>query len=112
MNLPEERSSAQKEKPAPYFPPPSELFFFFLRIFSSMDCNRKIIQKLQDRKKKKNCWSLMEGEDGTCNGPRTPRCRGVTFPSGQEARANTMSSLREVKGLPRSFCGSNTELIA
>ena len=77
-----------------------------------MDCNRKIIQKLQDRKKKKKCWSLMGGEDGTCNGPRTPRCRGVTFPSGQEARANTMSSLREVKGLPRSFCGSNTELIA
>ena len=27
LNLPEERSSAQKEKPAPYFPPPAELFF-------------------------------------------------------------------------------------
>lgn len=52
------------------------------------------------------------GEDGTYDGPRTSPCRGVTLPPGQEAKANTMSSLSEVKGLPRSFCGSNTELIA
>lgn len=44
-------------------------------------------------------------------GPLAPS-GGVTFPPGQDAGASTMSSLREVKGLPRSFCGSNTELIA
>lgn len=92
MNLPEERSSAQKEKPAPYFPPLAELLFFFLRIFSSMDSNRKIIQKLQDRKKRGGLKSS-GGWRGDMQQPKDPSLQRCDFPfwAGGKSQHNVQS---------------------
>lgn len=110
VSLPEGRSSAQRETNTLLLSPTRAK-----KIFCSFSPQWTVTEKQSRNFKiaKKGLGGLVGGgEDGTYNSPRTPPCGGVTFPSGQEARANTMSSLREVKGLPRSFCGSNTELIA
>lgn len=107
--LAEERNPCTERQASTLFPPPAAPKLTTLLPFSPMNRDRKTAQKSQNSKEG------VEGERGLEMGTQQPEDhsqRRCEFPSWAGRRASTMSSLREVKGLPRSFCGSNTELIA